>query len=251
MTEEKEAERPESKTIKKTRQRIAEIQAEKARIQTFIDKAGAERAKLEETIKAQEAERATQAREATAEALDTDLSVEGAIHKILTTKGFESGLNQLRDSIAKLSVAVSEAGKKFRRLEAEEAQAMRDLTDLEAIRKVAAMKKHFEGFCTSWLSAEIDHGEFKRLLNEVKASGADMKRVLKGAGIDERGFFGIVTDSSFAIRHSVVELVIELMNKSTIHGNVFYRANKEPAFHAGVSDFKKGSAFGGINFSNR
>jgi hypothetical protein len=139
----------------------------------------------------------------------------------------------------------------LRRLEAEEAQARKDLIDLQSIKEIQRAEKHFKAFCDSWLSVEADHAEFKRLLSSVKASGADMRRVLKAAGIDERGFFGIVTDSSFTYRHSAVELVIELMSKSSISGNVFYRANKEPAFHAGVSDFKRGSAFGGISISGR
>jgi hypothetical protein len=237
-------ERPlETAAAKKIYERQAEIVTERERCHAVIKATEAEIKRLEESIATAEAE---QAAAAAAVMGDSELSAKGAVDKILTQKS--GGLNQMRDSVGKLSTAVIEAGKQLRKLRAEEDRLGKDLVVLEQLKKFENAAKHFKSFVSSWEDAERDHAEFVRLLTELRDVGVDAKRMLKAAGVADDSLFGAVASSTFIFnRHTLPDFALEMGSKRAILENPFYHG-ETARVKQGKADFLKGHVFNGCFF---
>jgi hypothetical protein len=236
--------------LKDVRDRLAELEAEKARYREFIETATAERERLEKAMASGETEREAAAKAVTTEGLESESDSKAILHRLMTQKSHEPGLNQLKDNIAKLSAAIAETERKRRALQAEEARLSKEALALENLSKLEKAGQHFRAMCNSWKDVSADHAETVRLLAELRASGADMPTLLKFAGINAETLFGAVASASYTDRHGAIELILELASKPSIFGNVFYRQDR-PAETPGQGHFRKVHAFAGVGFSGR
>jgi hypothetical protein len=242
-------ERPlESAAAKAVYARQAEIATERERCEALIKAAGEERLRLEKSLKELELSRDASA---AGVAQDIELSAAGAVNKILTLKSVEGSLNQQKDSIAKLAAAEVDAGKKLRALRVEDEKLAKQIQVLFNLKKFERAADHFKSFVRSWQDAERDHGEFCRLLQELRAENIDVLSMLKAAAVPDDSLFAHVAQSSFVYsKHTVADFSIQMASggKSRIPNNPFYQGGEQSRVTKGTSDFKKQHVFGGVTF---